>query len=223
MRCSRNSGWPIRTPRQIWNCVGLVVGFRLQMNLTRVHTVFESMIHDIDLAIWYKGSRVKSVRAYERSVSGADAPGVLWACLELRNNVLAILRSNGMVSDEAGVDVADSAELIGEKGSMSLETVNAGPQLWSSSGRHAYELHHHSKVESRVTGALRELLSYVCDSVIKQEDPSRVPFDDSIHGVEVAEAVRESAKTGRECNTLRPGSQDVKHRSRSDERLTGHS
>jgi hypothetical protein len=83
MRCSRNSGWPIRTPRQIWNCVGLVVGFRLQMNLTRVHTVFESMIHDIDLAVWYKGSRVKSVRAYERSVSGADAPGVCglaWSC-----------------------------------------------------------------------------------------------------------------------------------------------
>ncbi|MEJ7843295.1 MAG: Gfo/Idh/MocA family oxidoreductase [Rubrobacter sp.] len=156
------------------------------------------MVHDIDLAIWYAGTRVKSVRAYERSISGADSPEVLWACLEFENGVLAVLHSNWMTPDEAGVDVADSVELIGERGSASLDTVNAAPQLWTRSGRRACELGHHVNVDGMVFGALRGLLTYVCDCVSRQETPSRVPLEDAIHGVEVAEAVEQSAKTGRE-------------------------
>ena len=171
---------------------------RLFDTYKRVHTVFESMVHDIDLAIWYAGARVTSVRAYERSVSGADSPEVLWACLEFGNGVLAVLHSNWMIPDEAGVDVADSLELIGEGGSGSLETVNAAPQLWTGSGRRAYELGHHANVEGIVVGALRGLLAYVCGCISEQESPSRVPMEDAVHGVEVAEAVEESAKTGRE-------------------------
>lgn len=167
----------------------------------RIHTVFELMAHDIDLAIWYARGKVKSVKTYERSVAGTDSPEVLWACLEFNNGILAVLQSNWMTPDEAGVEIADSAELLGEEGSMNLETVNAGPQLWSKSGRHAYELHHHSHVDGRVTGALRELLNYVCDYIVGQDgSPSRVPFEDAIHGVEVAEAIKESAKTGREID-----------------------
>lgn len=171
---------------------------RLFDTFKRVHTVFGSMVHDIDLAIWYAGSRVKSVRAYERSISGADSPEVLWACLEFENGVLAVLHSNWMTPDEAGVDVADSVELIGEGGSASLETVDAAPQLWTGSGRRAYELGHHANVDGMVVGALRGLLAYVCGCVSRQEPPSRVPLEDAVHGVEVAEAVEQSAKTGRE-------------------------
>lgn len=173
---------------------------RLFDTFKRVHTVFGSMVHDIDLAIWYAGSRVRSVKAYERSISGADSPEVLWVCLEFENGVLAVLHSNWMTPDEAGADVADSVELIGEGGSASLETVNAAPQLWTRSGRRAYELGHHANVDGMVFGALRRLLAYVCDCVSRQETPSRVPLEDAIHGVEVAEAVEQSAKTGREVN-----------------------
>ena len=70
-----------------------------------------------------------------------------------------------MIPDEAGVDVADSLELIGEGGSGSLETVNAAPQLWTGSGRRAYELGHHANVEGIVVGALRGLLAYVCGCI----------------------------------------------------------
>ena len=173
---------------------------RLFETFKRVHTVFGSMVHDIDLAIWYAGARVRSVKAYERSISGADSPEVLWACLEFENGVLAVLHSNWMTPDEAGVDVADSVELIGEGGSASLETASAAPQLWSGSGRRAYELGHHANVDGIVVGALRGLLAYVCGCVSRREPPSRVPLEDAVHGVEVAEAVEQSAKTGREID-----------------------
>jgi len=34
----------------------------------------------------------------------------------------------------------------------------------------------------------------------KGESPSLVPFEDAVHGVGVAEAIKESAKTAREVN-----------------------
>jgi UDP-N-acetylglucosamine 3-dehydrogenase len=171
---------------------------RLFDTFKRVHTVFGSMIHDIDLAIWYTGSRVASVRAFERSVSGADSPEVLWACLEFESGALAVLHSNWMTPDEAGVDVADSVEVIGTDGSASLETVGAAPELWTGTGRRAYELGHHANVDGLVVGALRGLLGYVCGCISDGESPSRVPLEDAVHGVEVAEAVKRSAKTGGE-------------------------
>src|SRR5690606_5402757 len=35
----------------------------------RTHTVFELTVHDLDVAIWYAGSRVKSVKAYGKAVN----------------------------------------------------------------------------------------------------------------------------------------------------------
>jgi UDP-N-acetylglucosamine 3-dehydrogenase len=168
----------------------------------RVHTVFELTVHDIDLAIWYTGSRVKSVKAYERSITGARAPDIVWAWLEFESGVLATLQSHWMTPDEAGVEIADSTELTGEKGLANFDTSNTGPQLWSKAGRLTPELHHHHLVNGRVTGALRETLGYVCDCIAKHEELSYLSFEDAIHGVEVAEAIRESAKTGREIGLI---------------------
>ena len=161
----------------------------------RTHTVYELMVHDIDLALWYAGSRVTAVKAYERSLQGGKTPELLWACLEFENGTVAMLHSNWLMPDEAGIAIADAAEVIGKTGIASFETTNAGLQIWDRSGRSTPDFAIHSHVAGQVVGALREQLSYICSCVMQHENPNYLSFDDAIHGIQVAAAIMQSAET----------------------------
>ncbi|WP_158302028.1 Gfo/Idh/MocA family protein [Paenibacillus mesophilus] len=165
----------------------------------RTHTVYELTIHDIDLAIWYAGSRVKSVRAHGRSVTNSDVPEVLWACLEFENGTLAHLHSNWMTPDKAGIAIADQIEVIGSKGTAHFETSNSGLQIWNGSGRTTPDTNIHIKTMHKQTaGSLREQLIYICDCLNRGIAPDYISFEDAIHGVEVADAIVQSADAGKE-------------------------
>lgn len=165
----------------------------------RTHTVYELTIHDIDLAIWYAGSRVKTVRAHGRSVSGSAAPEVLWACLEFADGALAHLHSNWMTPDEAGIAIADQIEVIGSRGTAHFETSYGGLQLWNKNGRTTPDTNIHVKTMHKQTaGSLREQLLYICDCLGSGTAPDYISFEDAIHGVEVADAIVQSAATGRD-------------------------
>ncbi|UVI28537.1 Gfo/Idh/MocA family protein [Paenibacillus spongiae] len=164
----------------------------------RTHTVYELMIHDLDLAIWYAGSRVKSVRAYGRSVSGAAAPEVLWANLEFENGTLAVLHSNWMTPNAAGIEIADAIEVIGTHGTAQFETSNTGLQFWSSAGRFSPDMNIHTTLHGQSIGSLREQLTYICRCIARGESPDVVSFADAVHGIEVADAIAASCASGRD-------------------------
>ncbi|MCD9022457.1 Gfo/Idh/MocA family protein [Cohnella silvisoli] len=164
----------------------------------RVHTVFELMIHDIDLAIWYAGCRVRNVKAYGKSVSGAASPEVLWANLEFENGAIAVLHSNWMTPNEAGVEIADAIEVIGQSGTAHFETSDSGFQIWNSGGRLTPDMNIHAKLHGQSVGCLREQLTYICRCISRGEEPGVISFADAVHGVEVADAIVASCATGRE-------------------------
>lgn len=164
----------------------------------RIHTVYELTVHDLDLAIWYAGSRVKSVRAYGRQVQDGEYPDLLWTCLEFQNRALAILESNWLTPDEAGIAEADAAEVLGGKGLAKFDASNTGVQIWDRSGRYTPDLYYHSHTAGRATGALREQLGYICDCIAQGQQPDYVSFQDAVHGIEVCEAIVDSARTGQE-------------------------
>ncbi|MBP1994838.1 Gfo/Idh/MocA family protein [Paenibacillus eucommiae] len=165
---------------------------------SRIHPVYESAVHDLDMAIWYSGSRVKSVRAYARSVTGAAVPDMLWSCLEFENGVIGIIESNWLISDQAAIGMTDAVEITAEKGSAGFETSRSGLQIWSEEGRFTPALNVHTNQNGRVFGALREQLTYLCSCILRNEEPSYVSFPDAIHGIEVAEAIIRSSETNQE-------------------------
>jgi predicted dehydrogenase len=164
----------------------------------RVHTAYVLMVHDIDLALWYAGSRVRSVRAYERSISGMSAPDLLWACLEFESGAIAVLQSSWLTPDQTHIEMADATEVIGSDGVLRVDTVADGFERWDETGRHPAGPHIHHRVAGRVVGALRDELGYLCDCIRNEEPPVYVPFADAIHGLEVIEAVVRSAQTGQD-------------------------
>lgn len=172
------------------------------------HTAFILMPHDIDLAIWWAASRVKNVRAFERRVRpekrviDTDSPDVLWATLEFENGIVAELHSSWLLPAATHIDMGDRAEVIGETGILSAQTTDGGFAWWSDNpekaGRHSPDLGIHNHVAGRVTGALRDELNYFCDCIRRNEAPVYLPFADAVHGVEVAQAVVQSARTGKD-------------------------
>lgn len=166
----------------------------------RTHTVYELMIHDIDLAIWYAASRVRRVRAYEIALTDPECPEILWANLEFDNGVLAVLESHWMTPDEAGIAIADTAEIIGEQGTAHVDTRETGVQIWNSGGRLTPDLAIHRDINGLRFGALREQMNYVCQCIAQGEEPQYTSFADALHGIEVAGAILQSAKSGKEIS-----------------------
>lgn len=162
----------------------------------RTHTVYELMIHDLDQAIWYAGSRVRQVYAAGRFPGDTDSPEVLWAQLTFANGVIAVLHSNWMTPDAAGIAIHDYTEVIGTRGTAHFDTHAAGVQLWGEGGRRTTDLSVHHNQGGRVIGALKEQLAYVSLCAINGTAPEIPSFDDAVHGLEVAAAIVASAREG---------------------------
>lgn len=164
----------------------------------RTHTVYELMIHDLDQAIWYAGSRVRKVYATGCFLSGGHSPDILWAQLQFENGVVAVLQSNWMTHDASGIAINDYTEVVGDKGTAHFDTHAAGVQLWGTEGRHTTDLSVHHIRRGRATGALKEQLEAVCLALLEHKQPEAVSFEDAVHGIRVADAIVESARTGQE-------------------------
>jgi len=162
----------------------------------RTHLAFVTTIHDIDLAIWYTGSRVRRVRAHERHVTGGETPDLLWATLEFENDAIAVLHSTWLVPDAARVGMADFLEVVGGYGILRVDASQSGFEQWGEKGRHSPDFSIHHQFAGGVIGALRNELGYLCDCILRGEAPEYVPFGDAVHGLEVAAAIVESAQTG---------------------------
>jgi predicted dehydrogenase len=162
----------------------------------RTHTVYELAVHDIDLVLWYSKSRVRTVKAYARYVTGKSAPDVLWACLEMENGAVAVLQSDWMTPDAAGIAMDDSLRVIGTRGTACLETAHNGFQIWREEGRFTPDIHIHFGQYGRYHGALREQYAYICDGILHGRELDRISFDDAIAGVEITDAIVRSCETG---------------------------
>jgi UDP-N-acetylglucosamine 3-dehydrogenase len=167
----------------------------------RTHTVYELSVHDLDLAIWYAGSRVVSVRAQGCYIEGVEAPEVLWSTLVFENGAIAVLHSNWMTPDAAGIAIVDQVEVIGTEGVAHFETSGSGLQVWNDGGRRTTEFAIHHEFNGKVYGALRDQLGYIADGLLAGgQGLDYLSFDDAIHGSEVAAAIVEACATGREVS-----------------------
>lgn len=164
----------------------------------RTHTVYELSVHDLDLAIWYAGSRVTKVKAYGKKVHDTAVPDILWASLEFANGTIATLHSNWMTPDEAGIVMNDAVEVIGRNGTAQFENSGSNLQLWDASGRHSPDFFIHNALSGSSFGALREQLTYICGCVADGAEPRYTSFDDAVHGIAVAEAIIQSYESGQE-------------------------
>lgn len=174
----------------------------------RIHPVFESGIHDIDLLLWYAGARCRRVYAASRAPSGLPYPDVFTATLHFGNGVLGMVESAWLVPRAAPATVSGALELegtidadleiTGTAQTARLRLADQGLAIWSDTLTRHPDTTLWPLIHGRAGGALFEELTHFLECV-REGTPSLVmPVDEAVHGIEVAEAVLRAENTGRE-------------------------
>ncbi len=172
----------------------------------RVHPVYESGVHDIDLILWFAAARCASVYAVEKNVSGYAYPDAFAATLTFEDGSIATLSSAWMVPDRApenlvetlelGGTIDASIELIGEKGMAKFRLADSGPAVWTDRGVQHPELSLWPTGHDRIGGAIAAELEHFVDRARTGKESPVAPLADSVEALRIAEAVVESAKKG---------------------------
>jgi len=167
----------------------------------RVHPVWESGIHDIDLAVWYARSACRDVYAVERNISGHPNPDAFTAVLTFDSGLIATVESAWLVPDAAPQTLRGALELDG--------TIDAALEILGTRGTAGYRLAHDGlsvrtdratahpdltlwpTVAGRVSGALAAELAYAVEVVRGDRPHDVIPLDDAVEGVRIAAAIRD--------------------------------
>ncbi|MDG4832793.1 Gfo/Idh/MocA family oxidoreductase [Solwaraspora sp. WMMD1047] len=196
--------------------VGTLCALRLRRDFSRawflsfgdrVDPVWESGIHDIDLAISFARTRVRRVVAMRSAAAGAAAPSVVTALLEFDSGVIATVESAWLVPATAPGTLDDGplaldgaivgeAEVLGLAGILKQRLVSDSLVEWTAAGTQVPDLSLWPEEDGRVGGALRREIGYALAVFTGERQPDVMPVEQACWGVEVAEAIIESLRTG---------------------------
>ena len=177
----------------------------------RVHPVWESCIHDIDLAVSFAGRPVRRVTAVAARAADGEQPSVISALLEFHGGVIATVESAWLVPDSAPRTLAGAlaldgsiiaeAEVLGSEGVLRQRLVGDNLVEWTSEGAFVPDLSLWPEEDGTVGGALRHEVAYAIDVFLGQRSPEAVPLREVCWGVEAAEAVVTSLAAGAPVET----------------------
>lgn len=192
----------------------------------RVHPVYESGIHDLDLILWYASSRCATVYAVEKNVSGYTYPDLFSATLTFEDGMVATLASAWMVPPGAPRNLVETLdlggmidadiELVGEKGMASFKLAHPGLNVWTDCDVQLPELTLWPTEHDRIGGAIRAELEHFLLQLERSEESPVAPLADSVEAMRLAEAIVQSAREKRVVD-VRPGRGGRGRRGRREE------
>ena len=182
----------------------------------RVHSAYETLIHDVDLVLWLSQQRCKSVSAWGGYLLGYDVPETLVMVLEMESGTICVLESSWLVprgapanifgwedSSDSGKGVVEaSLEVIGTKGSSYLKTYEPSLLINDDTGSYCPDLAFWPQIEGRTVGALREEIWDFVQELLGENHAKVDSLEDAVHVQEICEAAIESEKSGKKINII---------------------
>jgi predicted dehydrogenase len=193
---------------------GELVSIRVKRNLSaawfsavadRAHTVYESLIHDLDLLLWLSGSRATRVMAMERRFGTHQSPEGCYALIELASGCVAMAETSWFVPPQAPANVMTEtwagtidAELavVGTQQTAQLRLLDSPLTIWGQDHQRHPDAQLWPLHQGHIHGALeRELADFT--NAARTGIPSRTAsLDQAIEGLQLAEAIVEATRTG---------------------------
>jgi predicted dehydrogenase len=170
----------------------------------RVHPVYESGIHEIDLLLWYAGCKCTEVYAIEQNMSGYEHPDAFSALLTFENGLIASLDSAWLIPKggphnlvetlELGGTIDADIEIYGNKGTANFKLAHSGYSIWTDQGVQHPELTLWTTEHDGIGGAIRSELQHFIFQVRKEAHSEVAPLRDSVEALKIADAIVKSAK-----------------------------
>jgi predicted dehydrogenase len=155
-------------------------------------------IHELELLTWYAGSKVvrvygESVKKLDREIRGDDA---YFALVKFASGAVGNLETSSIAptTDPAGLN--SRCDIIGTKGAIYIENVNARMLLCTESGARHPDLSYWPVLDGQAVGTLRESMHHWLECLHKDREPS-VGAKEGRLSLQLVLAIQESCRTGR--------------------------
>lgn len=171
----------------------------------RVNPVWESCIHDVDLALYLTSASVRRVQAMRSEAAGDAAPSVVSALAELDDGVMVTIETAWTIPRtgphtasgalELPGTIAGEAEAHGSTGVARQRLLSDAYSIWSDDGCWAPNPSLWPVVDGRVGGAMRSEVEYVSAVARGHRPNDRMPMQQAVDGIEVAQAIVDAVST----------------------------
>jgi predicted dehydrogenase len=178
----------------------------------RAHTVFETLIHDIDLLLWFSGAQATRVMAMERRFGKHLSPEGCFALIQFASGCVGIAETSWFVPGQAPATVFTNswqgtidAELavVGTRQSAQLRLLDGPLQIWGDGRQRCPDVLLWPERQGRVLGALQAELADFVATARSGVPSATASLGQAIEGLRIAEAIVESSRTG-QAVTLEP-------------------
>ncbi|MFT4231892.1 Gfo/Idh/MocA family protein [Microbacterium sp.] len=173
---------------------------------SRIHPLWESGVHDIDLAIHFAQSEPVSVVAVQSGAAGSAAPSVFSMLVAFADGVTATIESawavpRGGPRSLTGVleldgTIAAECEVIGSEGVIKQRLVGDSLVEWADAGVMTPDLSLWPERDGRVGGALRAEVDDAVRVFSGGKPNTRMPHAEALWSVRVASAAERSFEQG---------------------------
>ncbi|MGJ0205175.1 Gfo/Idh/MocA family oxidoreductase [Leucobacter sp. gxy201] len=172
------------------------------------HIAMANLVHDVDQILWMSaGQRAVSIRAYERNFTGHEFPDCVVATIEMSGGTLAMVEASWSVPSGAPANIVSdqwrgrfdaSLEVVGTTGTGHVQVYESGLEIWGEDASSAPNSALWPEIHGAIGGALRDELANFLDRISGRSAAEIVSLPDAVHGLEILEAIVESARTGTE-------------------------
>jgi len=153
--------------------------------------VYEAMIHDIDLALWYAKSKVKEVYAKQVFIEeNKNIPDACLAIITFENNIVASFETNWLIPKGAPLNILEyggtlgsGLEVIGTMMTCKSKLIDYGFTLWNNDKFLHPETRLWPEVHGKIEGALKSEISHFVNCVLNKESSDIASVDDAVYGL----------------------------------------
>ncbi len=172
---------------------------------TYSHPVFETMSHDLNLALWFAQSEVERIYAREIYGSSDKRPDACLATITFKNGIVSFFETNWLIPSGAprnhwkyGGTMDIGYEVVGSKIIAKTNLINSSLSFWDNEKTLAPEKEWWPEANDRIEGSLRNEIIHFIDCISKSKPSHISSIEDVLYEAKLIDNIVKSAKENRE-------------------------
>ena len=166
-------------------------------NLRYTGPFFGDGIHDMDIAIWYLGSKPKNVFARTiKTRKNLAFDDVGWAVFTFENDSLVIIENIWVLPNSVNFPLIAGMKVVGTMGQIVIDNTGANFVVYKNNEVTYPEHNYWPIVNEKMTGYIKEELEYFIDCILNNKNPSVIKPIEARNVIHYIKQAEKSAKEG---------------------------
>jgi UDP-N-acetylglucosamine 3-dehydrogenase len=161
--------------------------------LSKIGPIVGDGVHDTDLMLWFTGSPIQTAYAQTLSVRGLPNPDIGWTTYRFASGAIGVCENVWMLPEKTPYRIDERMEVIGTKGSISIQENGANLSVCDSDGWRAPDTTYWPLVGDARGGALRDELIYFTNCIRENKKPEVITTEEAAAAVKACLAAEQSA------------------------------